>query len=735
MLESLNEEQRNALSTLDGAVLVTAGAGSGKTRLLTHRIAHLIIDKGVKPYNILAITFTNKAANEMKERICTMVDEGNQVWISTIHSMCVKILRNEIESLYEGYTRYFTIYSPDDCTKELKKIAKEMGYQSDEIERIVKDCSFNLSSMKNENMGLQEYAELNAAYPDMEDMVKIMAKYQERLKQSNALDFDDLMVVTMNVFQNKEILRRYSSRFHYIHVDEFQDTNTIQYDLVKALSSVHGNVFVVGDEDQCIYGWRGAKIKNIASFIKEFENCKVYKLEQNYRSTKNILDTANKLIENNCERIKKTLWTDNSNGEQVLCKRFNSDRDEADFVAKTIYELVNYQSYKKKDIAILMRLNALSRSIEEKLLSLNLPHRVFGGFKFFDRQEIKNVIAYLRLAINQNDSASFNRVINFPKRAIGQSTNDALSALASAYNLTEFSAIDIVTSQYLSKSAIDKLTAFKTLIYDLKDKSESLPIPDFIAYVIDKTGIKAEYEKNIDENRDRLLNVNQLTQSASEFLNANPDTKLFDYLESISLISDIDDMTDDDKVTIATVHSVKGLEFKVVFIIGAEDKVFPIKRLDGSDDIEEERRLMYVAITRAKERLYISYTTSRFMYGKITPMLPSEFLKECNILTNKKENSYQSAYGKLYNNGYGSEREDNFSSRHISPSITFGNSDIVLNKINSTKYTIGSRVSHPSFGEGVITAVAGTKNDVLTIKFDRIGNKQLLTEFAPLTII
>lgn len=733
MLENLNEEQRNALSILDGAILVTAGAGSGKTRLLTHRIAYLIKEKKVAPYNILAITFTNKAANEMKERICAMTENGEQIWISTIHSMCVRILRNEIESLCQGYTRYFTIYSQEDCQKEIRKIVKESNIPSDEVDGIAKQVAYHLGTMKNENLELSKYAEYICADSNADDIIRFMAEYQTRLKRANAVDFDDLMVLTMKVFEDENILYKYSSKFKYIHVDEFQDTNTIQYELVKKLASEHKNVFVVGDEDQCIYGWRGAKIKNIALFIKEFEDCKVFKLEQNYRSTKNILESANKLIKKNNERIEKTLWTNNGNGNSVICKKFNTDREEADFVCRTIYELVNYEHYRLQDIAVLMRLNALSRLIEEKLLALNLPHRVYGGFKFFDRAEIKNVVAYLRLAVNENDDASFTRVVNFPKRAIGDTTVDALSEIAKKNQICLYKAIDIALStNALTKSALTKLSAFKDIIEDLKAKKDELSISDFIAYTIEKSTIKNEYEKNIDEDRDRLLNVNQLIQSAGEFENANENVKLFDYLESISLISDIDESNDEDKITLATVHAVKGLEFKAVFIIGCEDKIFPIKRGDGSDDLEEERRLMYVAITRAEQRLFISHCQNRFMYGKTTFMTPSQFLAESDLEV-PQSSSYQSSYARSYGQDYSysnsSPTYNNFASS--SPVSRSPN----LNKPSKTGFTVGIKVSHPSFGIGTIIAVGGTKNDVLTINFEKVGNKQLLLEFAPLSIV
>lgn len=736
MLENLNEEQRNALSVLEGAILVTAGAGSGKTRLLTHRIAYLVKEKNVSPYNILAITFTNKAANEMKERICAMTSNGDRIWISTIHSMCVKILRNEIEYLNEGYTRYFTIYSQDDCYKEIKKIVKESSIPSEEVDGVAKQVAYHLSCMKNENLQLNEYAEFICADSNADDIIKFMKEYSARLKRANAVDFDDLMVLTMKVFNDKDILFKYSSRFQYIHVDEFQDTNTIQYELVKRLASVNGNVFVVGDEDQCIYGWRGAKVKNIALFIKEFENCKVFKLEQNYRSTKNILNTANILIKKNSERIEKTLWTNNEDGANVICKTFNTDREEADFVCRTIYELVNYNGYKLKDIAVLMRLNALSRLIEEKLLSLNLPHRVYGGFKFFDRAEIMNVVAYLRLTVNENDDASFNRVVNFPKRAIGEASVSSLAEVAKNNQICLYKAIDIAQSlNTLSSATQAKLNNFKTLIEDLKIKKDELSISDFIAYVIDKTGIKAEYEKNLDDNRERLLNVNQLIQSAGEFENLNEGAKLFDYLESISLIADIDESNEEDKITLATVHAVKGLEFKVVFIVGAEDKIFPIKRCDGSDDIEEERRLMYVAITRAQQKLFISHCQTRFMYGKTAYMNPSEFLAECKLALPST-----SGYKTAYNKAFGTTSNYSSNSYNSSYNNTSFNSQTTISKTNfstqiKTGFNVGVKVSHPSFGRGTIVAVGGTKNDIVTIAFEKVGNKQLLTEFAPLTIL
>jgi len=750
ILQGLNEEQQQALLQIDGAVLVTAGAGSGKTRLLTHRIAYLISELQVSPYNILAITFTNKAAKEMKDRVEKMIEGGDRVWISTFHSMCAKILRMDIEKLGD-YDSNFSIYSDQDTEKLFKQICARYNIEREEKR---KNISYHINNLKNNNMTMTEYKKMYEYLDDIETIEHIYYDYQAELRKANALDFNDLMNVTYQLFkQCPEVLEKYAKRFKYVLVDEFQDTNTIQYDLVKMLTSVHKNIFVVGDEDQCIYTWRGANFANIFDFQKDFENVKLFKLERNYRSTKKILNLANKLIKNNKSRMEKNLWTENFDGAEIATKNVYDEKEEAEAVAREIYDLVQNHGYKYSDFAVLMRLNALTLPFEERFLAYNIPHRIYGGFKFYERAEIKNLISYLRLFTNPRDDISFERIINFPKRGIGES---ALKSLKEEANIYGESLLNILLRDDLdlSLSTMKKFESFKSAYLMLREDYEKMSLTDFVKQLIREFNIKSAYNSNSEEDINRLLNIDMFVSQVEDFENKNDSASLVQFLESISLISDIDGMDNAGNcVTIATIHSVKGLEFRYVFIVGLEEKIFPISRaFDNNEEMEEERRLMYVAITRAKENLMLTCCKTRYLYGKRDYQRPSRFLREINlapaeenimpefsVFQNKRYgqqigNYYREQYQSKVEKTYYKEPEKSkydYNPQHFKTKFD----EYVENKKPKTEnnFEIGQTVLHPKFGVGKIISLDGGK--FADIDFGKIGIKSIMLEISPLKVL
>lgn len=720
-IDSLNDEQKKALYVTDGAILVSAGAGSGKTRLLTHRIAYLIKEKGVNPYNILAITFTNKAANEMRERVASMVDGADKIWISTFHSMCAKILRANIHNLDDSYDNNFTIYSDSDTDKVIKQIQVEMNKTEDD--KFKKNLSFHISNYKNNFTDIRKYRIENSDLHNIDEIVAEIERYEEILRSNNAVDFDDLLVLTCKLFEScPDVLFHYANRFQYVLVDEFQDTNKIQFELVKKLSSIHKNLFVVGDEDQCIYSWRGANFENIYYFKDNFQNVQVFKLERNYRSTKNILNTANLLIKNNKSRYSKNLWTEKEEGSEVVRRELNDEQEEADFVSRTIHTLVNKEGYNYKDCAILLRLNALTLPFEEKLLSYNIPYKIFGGFKFYERAEIKNVLSYLRLFINPKDEQAFLRIINFPKRGIGDSAIENLKKIAILNNKSLLGACLEIEKLTNEKNIVNKFSNFASTYKDLFASYETQPLNEFTADVIEKYGIKNAYQGKNEEDIDKLMNIDSLLSSMQTFVLKNPNAGLAEYLESVSLVNDIDSYDESNNVTVATVHAVKGLEFKVVFVVGLEEKIFPISRAISSDsEMEEERRLMYVAITRAEENLYLTNCRTRFIYGKRDYMIPSRFLGELG-------------YSNYKNKTFSFEKKEE---QKFSHDINFYKSISIAPtkaKVDTSVYSVGQLVLHTKFGIGKIISITadGKCGD---ISFNGIGTKTLLLEIAPLKII
>ncbi len=789
LLEQLNDEQRDPVLTTEGPVLVLAGAGSGKTRVLTSRIAYLIEEKGVPARAILAITFTNKAANEMKERLAKMVDISG-MWVCTIHSMCVRILRDYASEL--GYNANFSIYSETERNNIVKKSFQECDLDD---EKLLKSVKYHIGNAKTLGFSPDRYAEEYAGEPDIENIVKVYKRYQAHLKENNALDFDDLLNETRKLLLINEDAREYlSGRFRYILVDEFQDTNEVQYQIVKMLSSVHGNLFAVGDDDQSIYGWRGAKIENILNFEKDFKGAKVFKLERNYRSTKRILELANAVIKNNGRRKKKTLWTENDEGSEIKVNESEEESGEARYIAHTIAGLMRY-GYKYSDFAVLMRLNALTRSFEQEFTADGIPYKVFGGFKFFERKEIKDLLAYLRAVNNPLDSEAIVRIINFPKRGIGQKTVDTLQEYAASTELSVYDALIDLDEIGFSGGTKQKLTDFFLQLKKWIVDSQSIPVNELVKQIVADTGMREAYSDNSDESINKLANIEEFINSVDDYCRLNEGATLSDYLNEVLLYSDTDEMDETDYVTLATVHAVKGLEFKCVFVVGLEENIMPTSRsVESGDGLEEERRLMYVAITRAKERLYLSRSKSRYLYGKREPTARSRFLKELADFVELPKEQRRSPYGygtdgygdgdpESYGNGaYGAARYSgrngygyggsSYADRQNSAikrtsyggssyGSTYGSKPVgaytggssysatasqasyggaVKPKTGAVKdlsvFALGKKVSHPKFGEGTVIGLRGEgKNMILDVAFAGLGIKQLSAALAPLTVL
>lgn len=790
LLKKLNDEQIKPVLQTEGAVLVLAGAGSGKTRVLTTRIAYLIEEKGVPASAILAITFTNKAAKEMQERLASITDVSRS-WVCTIHSMCVRILRTYAEDV--GINQNFSIYSETERNNIIKKSFQECDYDD---EKLLKSVKFHIANAKMLGFEPERYAKEYAGEPDIDDIVKVYSRYQKHLRENNALDFDDLLNETRWLLRRNEEAREYlGGRFRYILVDEFQDTNAVQYEIVKLLASVHGNLFAVGDDDQSIYGWRGAKIENILHFEKDFKDAKVFKLERNYRSTKRILKLANTVIKNNGRRKDKTLWTENGEGEPAKVYEAEEESGEARFVAHTIAGLMR-QGYKFSDFAILMRLNALTRSFEQEFTADGIPFKVFGGFKFFERKEIKDLLAYLRLINNPFDSEAAVRIINFPKRGIGAKTVEALQNYAFETELSVYDALLDLDEIGFTGATKQKLVEFRTLVKNWILESQDMPVNELVKKIVNDTKMREAYSDNSDESINKLANIEEFITSVEDYARLNPEATLTDYLNQVTLSSDTDEMDDGNYVTLATVHAVKGLEFSCVFVCGMEENIMPVSRAAGSDeDMEEERRLMYVAITRARKRLYLTRSKSRYLYGKREPSARSRFLKELSseldLPQERPRVSYgydgyddpesygNSAYGggrygasddyggrrTSFGGGYGTRGNDRANSgvtrsvwrgattygsagsaptqrtAKASGGFTYGGVGKATPKPTGatkdlSKFTIGTKVKHPKFGVGTIVNVRGAgSNTILDIGFEGLGIKQLSANLAPLTVI
>ena len=625
-LNMLNPQQKLAAETLDGPVLILAGAGSGKTRALTYRVANLI-DHGVAPENILALTFTNKAAKEMKERITALVgDRAERAWISTFHSSCARILRRDIEK--PGYTRSFVIYDDDDQGSILKDILKTLNIDDKVLS--IKEAKAKISDAKNRLLSADEWFQQSARDRHCQLLHDVFVAYESRLKTLNALDFDDLLIKTLELLaDHPPVLESYQQRFRYVLVDEYQDTNHAQYMLLRLLTAKSRNLCVVGDDDQSVYGWRGADIRNILDFEKDYPETTVIRLEQNYRSTANILDAANQVIAHNTGRKEKTLWTESDAGELIHMYCAMDEREEGAWVAEKIYSITR-QGGKYGDVAILYRTNAQSRVLEELMMRADIPYKVFGGLKFYDRREVRDIIAYLRVIANPADDISLKRIINVPRRSIGDSTVQELTNQARTREMPLFSVLGDLPDTLASRPR-KCVTDFFTMLTMLSVEKETMPLQEFVPHLVETTGLLSQYTReDTDDARSRAENVREFMSSVTEYAEGHEQATLDGFLESVSLVSDLDQQSDErGYVTMMTLHSAKGLEFPDVFIVGMEEGIFPSARSMADDErLEEERRLCYVGITRARERLFLSRASQRMIYNQINHNRPSRFLSE-----------------------------------------------------------------------------------------------------------
>ena len=723
LVQNMNENQLKAILKTQGAVMVIAGAGSGKTRVLTNRIAYLIAEKNVLESNILAITFTNKAAKEMKERIYSLAGETSKyIWINTFHSMCVRILRQHIDLL--GYNKNFTILDTSEQKTIIKNIVKELNlsedsYQPNNILKII-------SNSKNSMISVNEM-KAQARFGFMKNVAEIYEYYQKYLKKNSVLDFDDLMLKTIVLFEkHPEVLAIYQNKFEYIHVDEYQDTNVIQYKLIKMLSEVHKNICVVGDDDQSIYSWRGACSDNIINFEKDYEDVEVIFLDQNYRSNSTILDAANAVIKNNTDRKDKALWSENKGGDKITVYAATNDKDETDDIAKKILDL-KAQGVDYKDIAILYRANYLSRSMENSCMVFGIPYKLIGSLKFLQRQEIRDLLAYMNVIVNKNDEFSLRRIINVPKRGIGASSMAKIDNYAEQYGLSLFEALKNIDMIGVSKKIITNIHLLTQLI-EKYSQTEQYSIEDLIVGIYKDSGYESMLKESADAYAEsRIENISELVSSAKQFSSMNDN--LIDFISEMSLTSDADDENEDDSVVLSTVHAAKGLEYRVVFIMGLEENLFPsIRDAESSEDernkMEEERRLAYVAITRAKEKLFMSYANRRMQFGSIKNNKRSRFLDE---VPNKLMH-FESGFGATANDSEESQLESvtKFISR-LSPKIKIADkpkTDV------RTNYVVGDIVVHKKFGEGKVLSI---EKDSVKVDFEKVGPKILLIEYANLT--
>ena len=740
-LDTLNPAQREAVEKTEGPVLILAGAGSGKTRVLTTRIAHLMENKNVQAANILAITFTNKAATEMRERVEETIKEldTKDMWITTFHSCCVRILRKGINRI--GYNRSFVIYDSSDQVTLIKDCLKELNLSDKVFEP--KSVISTISGAKDK---LYSPAQFKALYKDdvrNSKIADIYALYQDRLKRNSALDFDDLIYKTVELFkEDPETLEFYRSRFKYIMVDEYQDTSKAQYELIKMLAKQHQNICVVGDDDQSIYGWRGADIRNILEFEKDYDDVHVVKLEQNYRSTQIILDAANTVISNNIERKRKKLWSEQKDGELIKIQLSSDEMDEAEFIADTISRLKRRDRRNFRDFAVLYRANAQARPIEDALNRSQIPYNIYGGTKFYERKEIKDLIAYLRVIQNPQDDISLKMIINVPRRGIGLRTIEKIEDRASLKQESLYSVlIDIESNSDISTKARASISGFVDLMGTLRTIKEVYPVSKLIEKVLDTSGYLDELQKdsNKEEAEDRIENLKEFISVAIEFEQNSEEKDLETFLTTVALTSESSDDEEDDRVSLMTIHTSKGLEFPVVFLTGMEEKLFPIARAITSmrdSDIEEERRLCYVGITRAKEELYMTLTQRRTLYGKTNPSIASRFMEElpseCIERLNKSDNelSYSKAnYNILdkYTKKYMNNIQKSSIAKKVNATVKDSTKETNIDDIKP-----GAKVHHPKFGVGTVVMMKGTD---VTIAFDNQGLKTINKEYTTLDLL
>ena len=732
----LNPQQAEAVINTEGPMLIMAGAGSGKTKVLTCRVANLL-QKGVRPYRILAITFTNKAAAEMRERVNNMSGPAaKDVWLFTFHAFCARFLRMEIDKL-PGYGGNFAIYDTADSQNLIKQILKEMNLDDKRFQP-----SGILSRISNAKNALQDAAAFARQAGDFyeQKVADIYSRYEQKLQLNNALDFDDLLMLSIKLLQeNKEVREKYQDRFDYLLVDEYQDTNHAQYLLTKFLAAKHRNICVVGDADQSIYGWRGADIQNILDFEKDYPDAKVIKLEQNYRSTQIILDAANAVIENNTGRKPKNLWTENKSGADIIYFQAVDERDEARFVIEQLQNLQRTENKKLGDMAILYRTNTQSRIFEEMLIKSGISYNMVGGLKFYERKEIKDIIAYLRVIFNPADSLSLLRIINVPKRGIGDASLAKIQAYAAANNVSLFEAVSNAAAiDGLSSRFVSKLDDLAGIIFELMNLASEAPVEDLIDLVLRDTGYLEELEnERTPQAQSRIDNLHELISVAQEFAASEEENNLENFLAHVALVSDIDDTElGEDAITLMTLHSSKGLEFPVVFLVGMEEGLFPHARtLMDETEIEEERRLCYVGITRAKEKLFLSSTKMRTIYGNTVTYPPSRFLQEIParlVKTIKR----QERFSALENFKQVSEK---YSARPQKPASTFNPHSFMPQKPaaaaggTGTRFNTGDRVSHSKWGEGMVVSVKDSPDgQEVKVAFAGAGVRSLLTKYAVL---
>ncbi len=764
LIEGLNNKQKEAVLETEGPCLVIAGAGSGKTKVLTHKIAYLMSEKYIKPWNILAITFTNKAANEMKERVEKLVGEvAKDMWIGTFHSICVRILRKYIDRL--GFDHSFLIFDTSDQRTLIKECMKALKVD----DKMFTDRSVlaEISNAKNEMLEPKAYQTKYAGDYRKEVIGRIYELYQQRLKENNAIDFDDIINYTIKILtENEDALEYYTNKFHYVLVDEYQDTNKAQFTLVTILASKYGNITVVGDNDQGIYSFRGADITNILNFEKDFPGTKIVKLEQNYRCTGNILKAANSVIKHNENKYEKKLWTENEEGKLPVIHKSDDEYDEGRFVAEEINHLRREEYFKYSDFTVLYRMNSQSRAIEEILRRESIPYKIVGGLKFYERKEIKDIISYLRLIYNFSDNISLKRIINEPKRGIGKTSIDNIQEISEKTGLSMFDIIKHADEYGLNRVKVNAEEFIQTIEY-LRSKIEELSISELIKETLNKTGyVKALELENTTEAESRIENLEEFLTVAIEFEEEEAENTLGDFLEGITLSSDIDGMEDsEDSVTLMTLHSAKGLEFPVVFLVGLEEGIFPGNKSIGEPkEIEEERRLFYVGITRAKQYLYLTCSKKRTIFGstsynqvsRFVNEIPSDLLDGYDSFDNSKkeefeDNTYKWEYGtskqvKTYKigstNNFGT---DKVAANSFDSGFKFKTAESFLNSLNNkkvnseadiSKYKEGQRIYHKRFGEGVINKIEEEGDDFkLDISFDKAGHKRLMAKFANLEII
>ena len=743
--DTLNKPQKEAVFHTEGPLLILAGAGSGKTRVLTHRIAYLIEEKGVNPWNILAITFTNKAAEEMRQRVDSLVGIGAEsIWVSTFHSMCVRILRRYIDRL--GYDNRFTIYDTDDQKTLMKEVCRKTDIDTKRFkERMLLSV---ISSAKNE-MILPEEFELNAGGDFVQlKIAKVYKEYEAQMRANNALDFDDLLVKTVQLLETQpDVRENYQERFRYIMVDEYQDTNTVQFRLVSLLAGKYRNLCVVGDDDQSIYKFRGANIRNILDFEKEFSDAKVIKLEQNYRSVGNVLEVANSVIRNNKGRKEKTLWTDNEKGEKIRLRQFDTAYDEAQFIAEDIKD-ETAQGANYSDHAVLYRTNAQSRLLEEKFVAMNIPYKIVGGINFYSRREIKDVLSYLKTIDNGKDDLAVRRIINVPKRGIGLTTINRIQESAAARGIGFYDALsapDLIPG--IGRSA-SKLDSFAALIEYFKGRSEESGVTDLLTEVIEKTGYTESLEADDPEELEaRVQNIDELVSKAAVYEESYSDRgerpTLSGFLAEVALVADIDSVAEDrDYVILMTLHSAKGLEFPHVYLAGMEDGLFPSYMSISGDDpeeLEEERRLCYVGVTRAEEKLTLTCARMRLVRGERQYNSMSRFIKEMPsalIDTGKREGGFSQNVSLGEKRTYSSEvsgyKRSAYAQKPAFAAIQKG-SGLMAKKSEGLSYGVGDRVRHVKFGDGTVTEIKeGGRDYEVTVQFDTAGVRKMFALFAKL---